>query len=277
MKKIIVPVDFSEYSENALQTASYLAKKHKSEIIILHVLELSGALKIQSEHYTQQEVLFFLKIAENKLDKLLKKEYLQGINITSRIEYHNLFEELNELATKEDADLIIMGSQGATGLKELFVGSNTEKVVRNSPVPVLVVKEEPVKVDFKTAVFACDFSEKGIEPYKKVKTILEKLECNLQLLHVNTPYANFRSTRETEKKVHEFLMDVEGNLSRTHDVIYVSDYSVEKGILDFASLNDLDLIVIATHGRKGLTHFIEGSISEDVANHSSLPVMTLKI
>lgn len=277
MKKIIVPVDFSEYSENALQTASFLAKKHKSEIIILHVLELSTALRIQSERYTKQEVLFFLKLAENKMEKLLKKDYLQGVKTSSRIEFHNLFEELNELAEKEKVDLIVMGSQGATGLKELFVGSNTEKVVRKSSVPVLVVKEKPVEVDFKTAVFACDFSEKGIKPYKKVKKILEKLECDLQLLHVNTPYENFRSTRETEKKVFDFLMDVEGNLSKTHDVIYVSDYSVEKGILDYANLNNVDLIVIATHGRKGLAHFMEGSISEDVANRSVIPVMTLKI
>lgn len=277
MKKIIVPVDFSEYSENALQTASFLAKKHKAEITILHVLELSNALKIQSEHYTKQEVLFFLKLAENKLEKLLQKEYLKGIKVASRIEFHNLFEELDKLAIKENADLIIMGSQGATGLKELFVGSNTEKVVRNSSVPVLVVKEKPVKTDFKTAVFACDFSENGIEPYKKVKNILGKLECDLQLLHVNTPYANFKSTREIEKKVFDFLMDIEGNLSKSHDVIYVCNYSVEKGILEFAGLNNVDLIVIATHGRKGLAHFIEGSISEDVANHSNVPVMTLKI
>lgn len=277
MKKIIVPVDFSKHSENALQTASFLAKKHNAEILVVHILELSGAIKFQSEAHTQLEIDFFTKIAQERLDKFIQKDYLKGIKITPIIKLYKFLTELNALVEEERVDLIIMGSHGVTGLKELFVGSNTEKMVRNSSVPVLVVKGVSVTSNFETAIFACDFSDKEIKPYKKIKEFLAKLSCNLQLLHVNTPYESFKSTKEMEQRVHDFLVQADGDLYNVNDVVYTSDYTVEKGILEYANLHGIDLIIVATHGRKGISHFVEGSISEDVANHSTLPVLTFKI
>lgn len=277
MKKIIVPVDFSKFSENALETASYIAKKENSEIIVLHMLELPSSFTSQSESFAREQAIMYLKLAEKKLDSFLDKDYLKDIKLTQIIKHYKVFSELNETAQRENADLIVMGSQGTEGFKELFMGSNTEKVVRNSSIPVLVVKKVPVTSDFKTALFACDFSDGDIEPYKKAKKMLSGLGCKLQLLYVNTPYAKFKSTREKEEKAVKFLQKATGNLDDLSDVAYVSDYTVEQGIFEYANLNGMDLIVIATRGRKGLSHFFEGSITEDVANHSTLPVMTFKI
>lgn len=277
MKKIIVPVDFSEYSENALKTAVHIAKRENAEILAVHMLELSNAIITRSESFSQQEALFFLKIAENKFKDFLSKDYLSGVKVTPVVKQFKIFSELNDIAREEDADLIVMGSHGASGLKEVFVGSNTEKVVRTSGVPVLVVKEIPITEDFKKAVFACNFSNDDIEPYLRAKAVTNGLGCDLHLLHVNTPYGKFLSTREREEKVSDFLQKAEGSLYSINDVAYVSDYTVEEGILEYANKSDVDLIIMATHGRRGLSHFLEGSVSEDVANHSKLPVMTFKM
>ncbi|MDC1162204.1 universal stress protein [Tenacibaculum sp.] len=277
MKKIIVPVDFSEFSEYALQTAAFLAKKEKAEIMVVHMLELSNALLSQSESYSQQETVFYLKLAEKKIRTFLNKPYLKNIKVTPIIKHYKLFGEMDKLAKEEDADLIVMGSHGATGLHEVFVGSNTEKVVRTSTVPVLVTKNIPITSNFRRAVFACDFSDDDIVPYQKAKEFLKKLRCDLQLLHVNTPNDKFKKTKERQDKVASFLEKANGDLKAIDNVKYVSDYTVEEGILEYADLNNIDLIIMATHGRKGLSHFIEGSISEDVANHSKLPVLTFKI
>lgn len=277
MKKIIVPVDFSQHSENALKTAAALAKKRGSEIVVVHMLELSNAIISQSESYNQAEAVFYLKMAEKKFNDFLDKDYLKEIKVTPVIKHYKIFSELNQLARDEDADLIVMGSHGVSGLKEVFVGSNTEKVVRNSSVPVLVTKEIPILDDFKSAVFACDFSDGDVEPYQKAKEMLGKLGCEIKLLHVNTPYGKFRSTYEMQEKVKKFLSKANDSSITFEDVSYVSDYTVEKGILDFAKQHGADLIVMATHGRKGLSHFFEGSISEDIANHANLPVLTIKM
>ncbi len=99
----------------------------------------------------------------------------------------------------------------------------------------------------------------------------------MHLVYVNSPDGNFKSSTEIDKCISRFLKQAEGDLKSMSNVNIVSDYSIEKGILNFANVIGADIIAVATHGRKGLAHFFEGSISEDLANHSTLPVMTFKI
>ena len=277
MKKIIVPIDFSEYSENALETAAVLARKFNAEILALHMLELSDAILTSTSDKQDVQAVFYYKLAEKKFKNFLDKDYLKNIKVTPVVKHFKVFSEVNNVAQKVNADLIVMGSQGSSGIKEVLVGSNTEKVVRYSKIPVLVVKHNPILTDFESVVFACDFSEDAIKPYKSACKMFERINAKVHLLYVNIPDSGFRSSSEMEKKVAEFLKAADGNLDKMNNVTYVCDYSIEEGILNFSNLAGADLIAIATHGRTGLSHFFEGSISEDVANHSTLPVITFKI
>ena len=99
----------------------------------------------------------------------------------------------------------------------------------------------------------------------------------MHLIYVNLPNESFRSTIEMENKVNAFFKKADGELDHCEGVKYYSDYTIEQGILNYANSIRADIIALATHGRTGLAHFFEGSISEDIANHSVLPVMTFKI
>lgn len=276
MKKIIVPIDFSEYSEYALETAAILAKKNNAEILALHMLEMSDAILTKGSD-GQMESLFLIKLAEKRFGEFLDKSYLEGVKVTPIVKHFKVFREVNEVAKANQADLIIMGSQGSSGIKEYFVGSNTEKVVRYSDIPVLVIKHNPILTEFETIVFASDFSDDSVSAYLKAKDMCRILGANMNMVYVNLPGENFKSTAEMEGKIVAFLKKAEGDLESLSKVTYVSDYTVENGISNFANLIGADLVAIATHGRKGIAHFFEGSISEDIANHSTLPVMTFKI
>ena len=277
MKKIIIPIDFSVHSEYALKTAAKLAKKYKAELLVLHMLEMSDILLSNTDGFQQQKAAFYLKLAEQKFDAFLQKKYLENVKVTPIIKHFKVFSEVNDVAEKHDADLIVMGSQGSTGMAEVFIGSNTERVVRNANIPVLVVKNHVSDVNFNVVAFACDFSEEAIQPYLNAVSLFEKKDTKFYMVHVNLPNHNFQSSLELEKKVVNFLTKAEGNLNRMDHVQYVCDYTVEEGVLNCANKIGADLIIIPTHGRKGLAHFFEGSIGEDVANHSTLPVMTFKI
>lgn len=277
MKKIIVPIDFSEYSEYALETAAMLAKKNDAEILALHMLEMSDAILSRSDSNAQMEAVFLLELARKKFNEFLDKPYLEGVNITPIVKQYKVFSEVNDVAKEYNVDLIIMGSQGTSGIKEYFVGSNTEKVVRYSEVPVLVIKHNPILTEFETIVFASDFSKDATAAYLKAKEMCRVLNSEMHLIYVNLPGENFKSTPEMEGKVVKFLTEADGDLDSMSQVTYVNDYTVEQGISNFANLVGADLVAIATRGKKGLAHFFEGSISEDVANHSTLPVMTFKI
>ena len=277
MKKIIVPIDFSEYSEYALETAANLAKQSDAEILALHMLEISEAILTHSDSEQKAKAFFLLEIAKKRFEEFLNKEYLDDISVTPIVKHFKVFSEINDVAKDHEADLIVMGSHGASGLKEFFIGSNAEKVVRHSEIPVMVVKHNPILMNFDNVVFACDFSDDAVRPYINAQNLCKQLNANMHLVFINTPNANFRSTPEMEKQVAEFLMKADGNIDNLPNVNYVSDYSVEQGVLNYANTSGADLIAIATHGRTGLSHFFEGSISEDIANHSTLPVMTFKI
>ncbi len=277
MKKIIVPVDFSIYSENALKTAAFLAKESQAEVIVVHMLELSNAIVNQSESYAQQETVFYLKLAEKRFNKFLQKDFLTGVKVTPIIKHFKIFSELDQLAREENADLIVMGSKGTSGLSEMFIGSNTEKVIRYAHVPVLVVKEIAITQKIENAVFACDFSDDDVTPYLEAKTFFEKLNCNLELVYISTPTTKFKSTKEIEEKMTLFFNKINEDVSEISKVKIISDYSVEKGVLYYANKSKADILTVATHGRKGISHFFEGSISEDIANHSKLPVLSFKI
>lgn len=277
MKKIIVPIDFSEHSEFALKAAAKLAKKNNAEIFALHMLELSDAILTSVGDPIHPEALFFLKLAEKKFGEFLNKDYLKDIKVTPVVKHYKVFSEVNDVAEKHSADIIVMGSHGTSGIKELLIGSNTERVVRHANIPVLIIKNDLNQIGFEDVVFACDFSEDTIKSYLNASKLFESMGSRMHMVYVNLPNDRFKSSLEIERRVVNFFTKADRNLDKMEDVHYVSDYTVEDGILNFSMKMGADLIAVPTHGRKGLSHLFQGSVGEDVANHSTLPVITFKI
>ncbi|NAS31500.1 universal stress protein [Flavobacteriaceae bacterium R38] len=277
MKKIIVPVDFSEHSDYAMEVAASLAKVYNAEILALHMLEISDTLVSASAVRDYSENLFFMKMAKKRFEEFLDKEYLKGVQVTDIVQYHKVFSEVNETAIKHDADLIVMGSHGASGVKEFLIGSNAEKVVRHAEIPVLIIKKRIPDFSIKKVLFASDFDINGVSGFIKAQLFFKKMDVETKLLYVNTPYDDFKNTDEINTKITYFLNKAGEDPGRIKDVDIRNDYTIERGILNYGNQEKVDLIVIPTHGRKGISHFFAGSIGEDVANHAKIPVMTFKI
>ncbi len=272
MKKIIVPTDFSIQAENALRVAADIARENNGELFLLHQLDLPLHLANNASS-NLPEAVFFMKLAKEKFDNLMKADFLEGVTIHGDVETGAAFSGIMDTVKRHDADLIVMGSHGADGMRNLFIGSNAEKVVRNSEIPVLVVKDRKNRLDVNDFVFATDLDPNSTSALKEADNFAKNTNCNLHLLYVNTP-SNFLSTRAAEAKVKEYLKDV--SVEPSEYVIY-NDSSVEEGVFNYTKDVKGDIIGMATHGRRGLSHFFNGSVSEDVVNHSSLPVITFRI
>ena len=277
MKKIIVPIDFSQHSEYALKAAALLAKSNNATIYALHMLDIQEISLSESASQQQEKAVFFLKLAEKKFKTFLEKAYLENVNVVPVIKHYKVFSEINAIAEEVKADVIVMGSHGASGLKEFFVGSNTEKVVRYATLPVLIIKNELLDVDFSDIVLTTDFSEESIPAFKKALKTLDFLNARKHILYVNLPNESFRTTTEMDALANKFLLKAEGNVDRLINVNFVCDRSIKNGILNFSNTVGADLISVLTRGRKGISHIFEGSVAEDVANHSTLPIITFKI
>lgn len=276
MKKIIVPVDFSKHSEYALKVAANIAKKNKAELFLLHMLDISDQMISITEATKRRELMFFMQLANKQFEKFIDKDYMKGIKASPIIKHYKVFEEVDNTAKEIDADFIIMGSRGSSGVKGYFVGSNTEKVVRTSDIPVLVVKSDTQNFNPKTILFASDFNKENLNAFKTIKQFADSYKATLKLVYINTPNANFKNTLEIRELMRTFLNKNKIS-NHSEDIVIFNDYSVTEGIQNAALMLQADLIAIPTHGRKGINKILAGSISEEVANKSEIPVLTVKI
>lgn len=274
MKKVLVPTDFSESSANALEVAAKIARQQDAEIIVLHMLGLSEAVLTKDETQEFEEAKYYMKLAKKRFETYLDKPYLKGIKIHEMVQNYKIFGELNKIAKEQHIDLIVMGSHGSSGFNKFFAGSNTEKVVRTSDVPVLVVKVQRPDFKIENILFACDFREESILAFKKAKEFVNSFSAKFKLIYINTPYNSFTSNNEIEERISKFMY-IAGEPEQK--VIIYNDYSVEHGLMNYCKQNKFDILSIPTHGRKRLSNFLLGSIGEDLANHANLPVLTFKI
>ncbi len=273
MQKILVPTDFSQQAEFALKVAANLAKKYNGEIYLLHLLEMPLHLTNSGSAKHLPESLFFIKLAEKNFNEIAERPYLEGVTVHQEVAYEEIYEGIQAAVKSNNIDLVIMGSHGASGFKEMFIGSNTEKVVRTSEIPVLVIKNEHDGFEINDFVFALDFSEECKTTLVKAHQFATNVGATLHLLFINT-VADFKTSSEANTMMNNFIKDM-GLENYTLNIF--NDHSVEKGILNFSRDSNAQLIGMSTHGRKGLAHFFNGSISEDLVNHAQRPVITFKI
>ncbi len=276
MKRILVPVDFSKEAECAARVAASIAKKTGSDIFLLHMLELPVNTIDPAELTsirTEPQIIYFMKLAHEKFEKFIKLPFFKGIKIVESVQFHHAFSGIINESKKNKIDLIVMGSQGVSGLQEMFIGSNTEKVVRNSDIPVLVIKKGKDKFDAKNIVFASDFKKESKRVFPKLLEFAQLFDAKIHFLYINTIH-NFSTTKEIEKKMDKFIKDFDiKNYTKT---IY-NDISIEKGILSYSRKIKADLIALNTHGRSGLSQLFNGSIGQELTNHALRPVITFKI
>ena len=275
MKKILVPIDFSKPSEYASKIAAKIAKKTNATIYLIHLIELpKGSVDMGAgSNYSIPESMLYLRKIREKILQFKEEIFSKDIKVEYFIKLNNPFEGIQKYAEKIDADLIIMGSKGHSIFEEVMIGSNTEKVVRSSKRPVIVVKREVKKFKLKNLVFASNFKEENKEVFGKFVHFANIFETKIHLLKINTP-ANFQATTETTQKVKDFITDF--NL-QNYKINVFSDVSVEKGILNFSKEINADLIALSTHGRSGLAHLFTGSVTKKLSKKALKPMLTIKV
>jgi nucleotide-binding universal stress UspA family protein len=276
MKKILVPCDFSKPAINAFKFALDIAAKANGSVHLLHAIELPvlhDTMLMPVLNFEQELLKELKEKAENDFENLLEKHALKGVDVLTKVFFGAPSKEILKYAKEKSIDLIVMGSHGATGLREIFVGSNAEKIVRNADVPVLVTKHcyrGPVK----NIVFPSDFNtDNQDDMIVKLKALQKFFKAHLHLVWINTPL-NFAPDPLTLERMNAFAKHFKLDDYTFHVFNYPNE---EDGIIKFKQLIKGDLIAMATHGRTGISHLINGSMAEDVVNHTDGLVWTYAI
>lgn len=276
MKNILVPCDFSKSAIDAYRFALDIAAHAKGSVQLLHVIELpvlNNTLLMPTLNFEQQLINELKEKAEAGFERVTSKYKVAGVNVTTNVLFGPTSKMILEFAGDQAADLIVMGSHGANGLREFFIGSNAEKIVRRSPVPVLVSKGY-YKGPIKNIVFPNTLDTENQEDLvMKVKALQHFFRAHLRIVWINTPL-NFTSDIVTYERLNAFAKRF---MLKDFTVHVFNCANEEEGIVNFTKLIKGDLIAMGTHGRKGISHLFNGSMAEDVVNHTKNLVWTYSL
>jgi len=264
MKNLLVPSDFSEYAEAALEYAAFIAKIRKSTIHILTVV-----------HSTDEDE--YVK-AENQLEELKKLDFMANTKVEMYVKIDGqISDKILECAEEVSADLILMGSHGTSTVSDILLGSNTDRVVRKSEFNVLTIKHKMSDIKIDSIAFASDFSPESNRIFSVIRKYADKFDAQIHLLKVNTP-SHFEPTRVSMEKINHFIENegLSPVVGDKYKIALYSDSTQELGILNYCIENEIDMVALGTH-KHSFWQLMFESTSQNLVSHSFRPVLTIPI
>ena len=196
MKRILVPVDFSARSINGLHLAAEIAKRSKAKLTLLHVMvdpyiflsAPNSYLTPVTESAVQLNYLNNLEKSSNEtLKKLAKKPFLKAVNPRlATVTGGSIYREILNYAEEKKHDMIVMGTNGAKSFGQIFLGTNAERILRFTSIPVLVVGQKIKSPVIRNIVFASKFNESARQVFPYVYKFAKLFKSKIYLLRINT-------------------------------------------------------------------------------------------
>jgi nucleotide-binding universal stress UspA family protein len=297
--QILAPIDFSPESLKTLRFAKLLATQTGARLHLLHVVTLpviSTARPVTIPPAFSEEAI--ATRARQRMKELLAELSLPAGSNPATVRSGAPTEEINEAARTTDADLIAMATRGYTGLKRAFLGSTTERVVRQAPCPVLVVREkedQPTKksarrtaLQFRKILVPIDFSECSRLGLGYALGFAEDFGARLVLFHSVFVPAYVLGDEYTAREVPDLIATqqdyAKDEMEKLRQSVSRKGREVEsevafgppvEQITDYAANEEVDLIITSTHGRSGLRRVFIGSTAEQIVRHAPCSVLVV--
>jgi nucleotide-binding universal stress UspA family protein len=276
-KKILIPTDFSETGMLALDHAVFMARLMKAQLFLLHVVEVMSYVSgIDEPEVVIQDIATQEDLAQEKIEKLalqLSKEH--NVKVTPLISNGKPAKQISDAVKENDIDIIIMGTHGAHGFEEYFLGSNAHKVVNLSPCPVITVQQHAKKMGFRNIVMPIDnslYSRQKVDYVIKLATIYASKVHLLGLLH--------SSSEELERKKFNIKIESVEQALKHAEVFYVKKTvkgsNIAEEAMKYSEGVGADLLVIMTDHESHLKGALLGSLAKQIVNHSRIPVMSIR-
>jgi nucleotide-binding universal stress UspA family protein len=298
IRNILVPIDFSKMSVQAIEIGKGLAQRFGATIHLAHVhywqypadfmgpVISSGFLPVSFEEHRSRQ-------SAEELKAIASKAGLPPRGQTHLRTGASAFHEICNLAQEIPADLIVMPTHGYTGLKHVFLGSTAERVVQHAPCPVFVVRQlgkraPGKKSGYKKILVPVDFSgcsQKGLD---YAIGFANELGAEIALLHAtylgyihssegtalyDIPGLQKAARKSAERQMQKLVRAAKFGRVKFETVF--TEASPVLDICDFAKNHDVDLIITSTHGLTGFQHVLIGSIAEKMVRHAPCSVLVV--
>ena len=284
IRRLLFPTDFSEGAARAFPQAATLAARHDAE---LHVLNVTGP-------HTETETT--LPVSLDTLHEWLGPDAPKNgpdLNalpvVQNQVDGDAVPERITAYVEEQAIDLVVMGTHGRRGVQRMLLGSVTEEVVRTVACPVLTVRSDTAENAYRAVrriLVPVDFSDASKVAVRHANALAQTYDAHLDLLHVVEQVAypsaygvdpGYHSPQEIIPRVETSLGELaRDDLGSENVTVSATVGYAPLTILDYVDEKDVDLVVIATHGRTGLDRMLLGSVAERVIRRSSAPVFVVK-
>jgi nucleotide-binding universal stress UspA family protein len=289
--KILVPVDFSEHASAALERAVDLGRRFGARLCLLHAYELPGPAMTEYQISIPEPLAEQVRAAAStRLEALRERVLAEGLDVTCELVRGAAADAVAKLAASLEADLVVMGTRGTTGLQHLLLGSVAERTVRTAPCPVLTVKADAARArkPISRILAATDFSKSSELAFEAAIDWAKRLGAELTLVHalrlqapLVTPYevvfpqglldqARDAAARRLEKGLEKAKA---GGVSAK---MQITSAPAVPALAELAEELGADLIVMGTRGHTGLAHVLLGSVAERTLRLAPCAVLTVK-
>lgn len=274
---ILVPIDFSTISLNALNTAISIAKRQNARITLLHVIDSNSYMYITADgslsvDFTLDSIIKDYQHKQDVLSDSVRKSH--GIVVDSIVTVGFISNEIVKVAFEREIDLIVLGTHGVSGIRELFLGSNAYDVIKNSFCPVLTVPDDAKFDKFSRVLFPVRPVHGALEKYDFARKIIRKNKSQLFVLGL---------LEEGKEEQHSTLKEEMGTLSEKLEadeidssVFFYYGESVAKEILHNADDLGIDLLVITATLDFTIRDFFIGPFTQQIVNHAKVPVLSIR-
>lgn len=272
--KVLIPTDFSVQAEYAYIMVQRLAERADVAIHFVHVLDVPDTVsmdkngnietcgEIDAGYVTSQK-----NIAARKLDNL---KLLYGENIHTHLILGKVTKDTVKYAEKNDFDLIVMGTKGAWGWKEMMSGTEAQSIARRAKVPVLTLMCDRSDLDIQNILLVHDFTKQEKTDLQLIHKLVKAFDTKIHLLQV----VGRQSESEHQAVLNAMKKFAADNNLPNIETHVVKDSDVEKGVSHFGQLNKMDIICIGTHGKGGFFH---KSATEKLINHLFKPIISFHL
>lgn len=299
IKTVLVPLDFSRASIQALKYAISLAKEFESTIHLVHVQHSEELTAIENAGGLMLSCMDAIALMQDRLSEALPKKmpfWPENCHVVSG----RPFEEICKLARQIKADLIVLPTRGLGTLKHIVLGSTAERVVRYAPCPVLIPRGPKFKsitwngtaertgFKLRKILAPVDFSNCSLAGLEYAARLAKDTGATLRLFHVVYPYTQIFAVDHTNGNLTPLIKtataSAQEEMNKLRKISFLRDIPCETEIRTGAIIDeivkagsgrDIDLVATSTHGRTGFEYALIGSIAEQVARYAECPVITV--
>lgn len=277
IKHLLVPLDFSEASLNALESAVHIAKRQDLNLTLIHVIPYESM--IQSGYESIPVAPIVLENVKKKVkeqlilvaDSVLKNHQL-GVN--TLISTGAIATEITRVASQMQAEMIVMGTHGASGLREFFLGTNAYDVIKLATCPVLTIPPNQKWTGFSRILFPIRDVPNALDKYQYLRKIIRKNQAKLIVLGiVKSPAAeNIQSIQRSIS-----YLDLELQKDGVKAILKIGTNSrPAEQVLRFAKQEAIDLIAITADFDYKVADFFIGPFTQQIVNHAKVPVVSIR-